>query len=202
MMRESEIGRVLVASLHQGIADVLPLRLNFYENWLSAEGMRAGTIGMSSVLAVLSFLRQEGDAYERVTARAGECAADWTVENLSGFRRSVVGAMPTWVRLRLVLGIARSLVRDTCRTSRSTSRVKKATARLEVHASIFCAVREPVGHALCGFYASAVTQLMMRFQLDVRTVVVDCLGRGGRMCQFTVSVLDRGAVDRSTPRAA
>ena len=37
-MRDAGIGRVLVASLHQGIADILPTRLGFYENWLNAEG--------------------------------------------------------------------------------------------------------------------------------------------------------------------
>jgi len=39
-MREAGIGRVLVASLHQGIADTLPQRLSFYESWLHAEGLR------------------------------------------------------------------------------------------------------------------------------------------------------------------
>ena len=39
-MTEAGIGRVLVASLHQGIADVLPTRLEFYENWLHPEGLR------------------------------------------------------------------------------------------------------------------------------------------------------------------
>ncbi len=70
-MRESGIGRVLVASLHQAIADILPTRLGFYENWLNAEGLREGTIGLAPLYAVLSFLRQEGDAYEIITARAG-----------------------------------------------------------------------------------------------------------------------------------
>ena len=41
-MREVGIGRVLVASLHQGIVDLLPTRLEFYENWLNAEGLRDG----------------------------------------------------------------------------------------------------------------------------------------------------------------
>ena len=41
-MSDAGIGRVLVASLHQGIADILPSRLGFYENWLSAEGLREG----------------------------------------------------------------------------------------------------------------------------------------------------------------
>ena len=61
-MREAGIGRVLVASLHQGIADILPTRLAFYENWLNAEGLREGTIGLAPLFAVLSFLRTEGEA--------------------------------------------------------------------------------------------------------------------------------------------
>jgi hypothetical protein len=39
-MTESRIGRVLVASLHQAIADLLPTRLEFYENWLNVAGLR------------------------------------------------------------------------------------------------------------------------------------------------------------------
>src|ERR1700687_401254 len=70
-MREAGIGRVLVASLHQAIADILPTRLGFYESWLSSKGMREGTIGLAPTYAVLSFLRQEGDAYQIITARAG-----------------------------------------------------------------------------------------------------------------------------------
>jgi hypothetical protein len=57
-MRDAGIGRVLVASLHEAISDVLPTRLGFYENWLNAEGLRGGTIGLAAVNAVLSFLRQ------------------------------------------------------------------------------------------------------------------------------------------------
>jgi len=56
-MREAGVGRVLVASLHQAIADLLPTRLSFYENWLNAEGLREGTIGLAPLYAVLSFLR-------------------------------------------------------------------------------------------------------------------------------------------------
>ncbi len=70
-MHEAGIGRVLVASLHQGIADILPTRLGFYENWLNAEGLRDGTIGLAPLYAVLSFLRQEGDSYALITTRAG-----------------------------------------------------------------------------------------------------------------------------------
>src|SRR6266571_7786308 len=105
-MREAGIGRVLVASLHQGIADILPTRLAFYENWLNAEGLREGTIGLAPLYAVLSFLRQEGDAYKKITTSAGEYAAEWTIQSMGSFERSFVRAAPNWLRTRLVLRLS------------------------------------------------------------------------------------------------
>src|SRR5688572_33194264 len=127
-MREAGIGRVLVASLHQGIADILPTRLGFYENWLNSEGLRDGTIGLAPLYAVLSFLRQEGDAYAMITSRAGEYAADWTVESMPPIQRTMVRAMPGWVRRRLLLRMARALVRHSYRGSRAVSRMRRGTA--------------------------------------------------------------------------
>ena len=43
----------------------LPDRLEFYENWLTVPGLREGTIGLAPLSAVLSFLRLEGEAYNR-----------------------------------------------------------------------------------------------------------------------------------------
>ena len=80
-MSEPRIGRVLVASLHQAIADVLPARLEFSVNWLYVTGLREGTIGLAPLSAVLSFLRSEGPAYTEITTRAGEYAAEWTVRS-------------------------------------------------------------------------------------------------------------------------
>ena len=88
-MSEPRIGRVLVASLHQAIADLLPNRLDFYENWLNPTGLREGTIGLAPLSAVLSFLRTEGDAYDLITARAGQYAADWTVNDIGDLDRMV-----------------------------------------------------------------------------------------------------------------
>ena len=102
-MSEPRIGRVLVASLHQAIADVLPSRLEFYENWLSNAGLREGTIGLAPLSAVLSFLRTEGEAYGPITARAGEYAADWTVNSLSAIERRVIRALPPALRVRAAL---------------------------------------------------------------------------------------------------
>ena len=52
-MRDAGVGRVLLASLHQGIADILPTRLGFYENWLHAKGLRDGTIDLERMENVL-----------------------------------------------------------------------------------------------------------------------------------------------------
>ena len=106
-MSEPRIGRVLVASLHQAIADLLPTRLEFYENWLNVSGLRDGTIGLAPLSAVLSFLRTEGEAYALITARAGEYAAEWTVNSLPTFERRVIRALPAPLRLRAALRVAR-----------------------------------------------------------------------------------------------
>src|SRR3954452_2288505 len=100
-MREAGIGRVLVASLHQGIADILPTRLTFYENWLNAEGLREGTIGLAPLYAVLSLLRQGGDAYRLMAARTVENAADGPVHTMPPLQLATLKTSPMWLRRRL-----------------------------------------------------------------------------------------------------
>jgi hypothetical protein len=187
-MREAGIGRVLVASLHQGIADILPTRLGFYENWLNAEGLRDGTIGLAPLYAVLSFMRQEGSAYGLITTRAGEYAAEWTVESMRPLQRATIKAMPLWLRRRMLLRLAGRLVHSSYRGSRAVSRLRKGTARVDVRASIFCTVREPVPAPLCGFYAAAYTKLLAMFNVEARTDVVSCRGTGGTTCLLTVAM--------------
>ena len=193
-MREAGIGRVLVASLHQGIADVLPTRLGFYENWLNAEGLREGTIGLAPLYAVLSFLRQEGDAYNMITSRAGEYAAEWTVQSMAPMRRTMIRSAPAWLRRRLLMGLAKELVRETYQGSRAISRVRGGLASVDVRASIFCTVREPVAHPLCGFYAAAITKLLAMFNMAGRTEVVTCRGTGGATCVLQVALDGDGSV--------
>ena len=193
-MREAGIGRVLVASLHQGIADILPARLGFYENWLSIEGLRGGTIGIARFYAVLSFLRQEGEAYQVITARAGEYAAQWTVQSMRPAMRACVRLAPEWLRGRLVLRLARQIVRSSYQGSRAISRMDRRMGSVDVHDSIFCNVREPVPQPLCGFYAAAVTRLLLLFNLRAQTEVVACRGTGEPTCLLKVALL---GVDRS-----
>src|SRR5258708_12859563 len=125
-MSEARIGRVLIASLHQAIADLLPTRLEFYENWLNVAGLREGTIGLAPLTAVLSFLRTEGHAYNLITSRAGEYAAAWTFENVPAIKVRVVRALPAGLRARAALGTARALVRATYPGSRALPKLKPA----------------------------------------------------------------------------
>jgi bacteriochlorophyll 4-vinyl reductase len=187
-VREEGIGRVLVASLHQGIADILPNRLGFYENWLNTEGLRDGTIGLAPFYAVLSFLRQEGDAYHIITSRAGEYAAEWTVESMAPLKRAMIRTAPAWLRGRLLVRLARQLVRNSYQGSRTIARVRGSTARIDVRASIFCSVREPVGHPLCGFYAAAFTRLLTLFNVRTRAEVLACRGTGEPACVVTMAL--------------
>jgi len=197
-MRDAGIGRVLVASLHQGISDVLPTRLGFYENWLNAEGLRGGRIGLGAVNAVLSFLRQEGDAYRTITTRAGEYAADWTVETMSSLQRSFLNAAPAWLRVRLLLRIGRRLVNDCFQGTRAASRVRNGIARVNVRDSIFCSVRDRVDHPLCGFYAAMYTRLFALFNLASVATVVACRATGETACALNIPL----SVDAPPPVSA
>ena len=190
-MRDPGIGRGLLASLHQGIADILPTRLGFYEGWLHAEGLRDGTIGLAPLYAVLSFLRQEGDAYATITTSAGDYAAEWTVQSMGSVQRSFVKAAPHWLRSRLVLRLAGRLVQSTYRSSRLGTRLRKGTATLDLRGSVFCDTREPVGHALCGFYAAAFARLFALFNLPVKVDITSCRAAGDPTCAMTV-VIEQG----------
>jgi hypothetical protein len=189
-MSQAGIGRVLVASLHQSIADILPTRLSFYENWLNAEGLREGTIGLAPLYAVLSFLRQEGDAYEMITTRAGQYAAEWTVQSMPPVRRAMIKAAPLWLRTRMLVRLAQQLVRNSYHGSRAIARFRRGMARVDLRASIFCTVREPARHPLCGFYAAALNRLMSMFNVGGRTEVVACRGTGEANCVLKVALLN------------
>jgi bacteriochlorophyll 4-vinyl reductase len=186
-MSETGVGRLLVASLHQSIADVLPTRLEFYESWLNPSGLRDGRIGLAPLAAVLSFLRQEGGAYESVAARAGEYTADWTMADLPALQRTLIQAAPPYLRMRLTLGVARRMVRRTFSGSRASVRHRNGLLVVEIRGSIFCEVRERAEEPLCGFYASAIARLMHLVSLDVEVGTEQCRATGSDQCCMSLS---------------
>jgi predicted hydrocarbon binding protein len=84
--------------------------------------------------------------------------------------------------------MARQLVRSSYKGSRAVSRLRRGTASVDVRASIFCTVREPVPAPLCGFYAAAFTRLMTLFNIGAHIEVVACRGTGEASCVLNVSL--------------
>lgn len=194
-MRESGVGRVLVASLHQAIADVLPMRLSFYESWLTPEGLRDGSIGLAPLYAVLSFLRQEGEVYAEVMRKAGEYAAEWTAMSSASPGR-FVRWLPGFARRRMLLRKASAVVRMSYAANDATWRIRRAVARVELRRSVFCDVREPVGYSLCVFYAAVFERTMMLLGQPATVSVESCRGAGDPGCVLAVT-FSRAAADRS-----
>ena len=201
-MSEPRVGRVLVASLHQAIADLLPTRLEFYENWLNVSGLREGTIGLAPLSAVLSFLRTEGPAYAIITARAGEYAGDWTVNTLTPLERRVIRSLPAPLRARAALRVARMLVRSTYPGSRAIVRLRRGTASVDLRGSLFCEVREASSLPLCGFYAAAIGRVMQLFELRADTTVTECRAGGSRKGCLLSVVVNGGPAPVDEPAAA
>ncbi len=196
-MSDSRIGRVLVASLHQAIADLLPTRLEFYENWLNVAGLREGTIGLAPLTAVLSFLRTEGHAYNLITARAGEYAAAWTFQNVPSLKVRVIRALPAGLRARAALGTARAVVKATYTDTRAITKMKRGAVTVDIRGSLFCEVREPSVEPLCGFYASAIVRVLQLFDVPAEARVNECRASGARRgCVVSVTLAGR-ASDRA-----
>jgi predicted hydrocarbon binding protein len=152
--------------------------------------LREGTIGLAPLYAVLSFLRQEGEAYQMITTRAGEYAAQWTVDSMAPLRRSFVHASPRWLRGRLVLRLVTAIVRRSYGGSRVVAQMRAGAADVDLRASVFCTVREHVSQPLCWFYAAALSRLLTIFNLGGRVEVVACRGTGSPTCKLRVALLD------------
>jgi predicted hydrocarbon binding protein len=72
--------------------------------------------------------------------------------------------------------------------------LRGGTASVQVWASIFCSVREPVDQPLCGFYAAAFTRLLLLFNLESHAEVVACRGTGEPACIVRIAPVDAVAV--------
>jgi bacteriochlorophyll 4-vinyl reductase len=181
------VGRLLVASLHQSIADLLPARLEFYEGWLSTTGLRDGRIGLAPLAAVLSFLRQEGEPYRRVVERAGAYAAEWTEAALPPWHRAIIRRTPPGVRMYLILRVVRRLISETYGGSQARVTWTHGRGALDIDGSIFCGVRERVDQPLCEFYRAAARTLMERSALEVDVAITECRATGSGRCVMRIA---------------
>lgn len=188
-MVDAGIGRLLIASLHEGIADVSPTRLEFYENWLTPPALRGQKFGLAPLHAVLSFLRLEGQhTYERIMTKAGEHTADWAYADLPSVERALVRRLPNGLRSRWALRISKRVVAKTFKGSRARVKMNKGEGTIAIHASIFCSVRETAAFPMCVFYCAAVERFLRHFDLDARVHITECRAHGGRDCTMAVSI--------------
>jgi hypothetical protein len=173
-MVDAGIGRLIISSLHQGIADVSPNRLEFYENWLSPKGMRDGRIGLAPLGAVLSFLhREEPPANEQIVERAGRYAADWTFQGLMPLRRWVIRRLPMGMRARAALSLGKRLILDTVRESRIKVQLNGASAAVDISSALFDQLRDPATIPMRAFYASALDRLLAHCAVDAEVNVTN-----------------------------
>jgi hypothetical protein len=171
-MVDAGIGRLLISSLHQGIAEVTPSRLEFYENWLSPAGMRDGRMGLAPLGAVLSFVhREEAPANEQIVARAGRHAADWTFDGISGLRRWIILRLPIELRVRAAVGLGKRLVFGTVRRSTVKARFAKLTVEVDIQSALFEQLRDPASIPMRAFYASAMGRILEHCGLDAEVGV-------------------------------
>lgn len=173
-MVDAGIGRLLISSLHQGIADVSPNRLDFYENWLSPKGMRDGRIGLAPLGAVLSFLhREEAPTNELIVERAGRYAADWTFQGLMPLRRWLIPRLPMTMRARGALGLGKRLILDTVRESKVKVQFTGTTASIDIKSALFDQLRDPATIPMRAFYASAIDRLLAHCGVDAEVTVTN-----------------------------
>ena len=191
-MSEPKIGRVLVASLPQAIHDLMPTRREFYEDWLSARRIREGELGRARVAAVISFLREEGEGYSAVVARAGRYAVDWTVGNLPTVERLMLRRLPRSLRVRGSLRAAARLIRNLHELAQLDFTVGHGTGVVRMDGSLFCDVREPVGRPLCGFYGGLIERYFEFFGLSCEVQISRCRGTGEPSCEL---LLDTNLTD-------
>lgn len=186
-MTDDGIGRLLVASLHQAVADVLPQRLEYYEHWLSPMGLKEGRGGLAPLGAVLSFLRQEGEPhYNAVMTAAGRYSAEWYHEQ-NGRGAAWLRVWPRNVRRRLVLRRSRKLLATAYAPHAVSVSVRRGQGLVTVRASIFCTLRETWPWPTCAYLAGAVGRQLELHGLsaDVRTAT--CRAQHGDTCTLHVT---------------
>jgi bacteriochlorophyll 4-vinyl reductase len=187
-MTDATIGRLLVAPLHQAITEVLPARVDFYEYWLTGEGLHGGTIGRAPMAAVLGFLRAERDHYAPVMSEAGRMAAEWAVDAMRAPYRRAVTALPRSLRARAALAFVKQVHRRGFSDARTLVKMRRGVARVEVRDSIFCQVREAQAHPLCGYHAALITGVLARFDLPADVVIEACHASGAPACVLIVTL--------------
>ena len=146
------------------------------------KGLRDGTIGLAPLAAVLSFLRTEGVSYEAVTRRAGAYAAEWTIAELSPFRRRVITRAPAVSASHSGTSHSATARAPVVYRKSRRVRVRRGVGQVDIKSSIFCGVRDRTTHPLCYFYESAFVTVLRQLDVAASAAVTACQAEGSPSC--------------------
>jgi hypothetical protein len=198
MQSDGTVGRVLLASLHQAIGEVLPARLEFYEPWLQPPDHPDEALRIAPFGAMLSALQQEDDS-QHVIARAGQYAAIRSVEQLSALRRAGIRVLPRRIRARKAVGLIVRILPALYADARIDVTRRGGTIFIGIEGSPFCTPIGRPGRPSCHFYSNAVTTFLQLFKLSPAVRVSRCRESGTPSCLLTVlPCLPRGGAGIGT----
>jgi predicted hydrocarbon binding protein len=196
MQNGPTVGRVLLASLHQAIAEVLPARLRFYERWLTSASSDLPDLGIAPFLAMLSYLEQEGRGYDAISARAGHYAAIRSFRTISVLKRIYLRVLPRRLRARKGIGLVTAMLPALYPEIRVELTRRGGTAFLGIDGSPFCDRRHATRRPTCGFISSHITTFLELMRLRPAVRVTRCRASGATSCLFIVLAdQSRGFVD-------
>lgn len=182
-MSEARIDRLLAAALHQAIADLLPLRLEFYETYLRPRGWREDAVNLGPVKAVLSFLRhEEPGAYDEVMIAAAGYAADWWLRGQPWHVRRRLRWLPRGMRLRQIARHTRQHFERSYAGTKVRTRTRRRRLDVEIRGSIFCSPREHGDEPSCRYYLAFIEILLERAGLAGDGTLESCTALGGAHC--------------------
>jgi hypothetical protein len=187
-MSEARIGRIAAVAVHEAVAARLPLRLEYYEYWLRPPRLLAGSVGVASFQAVLSFLRQEeAGIYDTVVAEAGQHAADWLFADVPVWTRLRWRWLPRGHRFNAALRLGRRLADASYSGTHGRAKWRRRQGSLEIDGSPFCSVRTPTDAPLCGFYLAALERLCEHLDLQADVHHESCRAMGASQCVLAVA---------------
>ena len=187
-MREAGIGRVLVASLHQGDcrhpADAPRVLRELAERRRAARGddrPGAAVCGAEFSAAGRRRLPASSPCAPASTRPSGRC---------SRCRRcgaALIKAAPAWLRTRMLLRLVASARPHSYQGSRAISRLRRGTASIDVRASVFCIGARTGGRSRCAISMPPRSPDCWRCSTSrARAEVVACRGTGETSCVLKV----------------
>lgn len=185
MLNDEAVGRVLLASLHQAIGEVLPARLEFYEQWLQPPDHPDESLRIAPFEAMLNALQHEDDS-ENVIARAGQYAAIRSYERLGALRRACLRILPRRIRARKAVGLVVEILPTFVPEARIDVTRRGSTTFIGIDGSPFCTPTGRTSRPSCHFYSNVVITFVQLFKLSPSVRVSRCRVSGTPGCLLTV----------------